>query len=292
MAALPLVAVAPSAPLLAGVVFVAGAADAVADVGMNALGVRVEQAREQSIMNRLHALWSLGSVGGSAVSAGALAAGVELPAQLLAVAVGGAGAVVVASRLVPDPEPRPRPRPRLGSVAGLIAAGVAIAIVEGAPVDWSAIYLTDTLEASATVASAAFVVYMAGMLGGRAGGDAVVDRLGVRRSILVGLGVTAAGTALVMSRWSAVAVLAGFGVWGLGVSVMAPLFYRLAGAHTQFGEGSGLAALTVGNRLGFLAGPATVGTLAASIGLSWAILAVVGVGLAGVTISMSGPFGR
>lgn len=289
---LPLVSIAPTGLILAAVVMAAGLSDAIADVGMNALAVRVEQARKHSIMSRLHALWSLGSFGGSAISAGALAIGVDLRIQLVAIGLGGVGAVTVASRLVPDPEPRPRPRPRWASVVGLALAGLAVAIVEGAPVDWSAIYLTDVTEATATAGGAAFLVYMGGMLVGRAGGDTVVDRVGVRAAILLGLGMTTLGVVVVLAGDAAVPAFVGFALWGLGVSVMAPLFYRLAGAHRQFGEGGGLAALTVGNRLGFLTGPATIGALAAVASLPAALGAGVGIGLAGVLVAIGVSFRR
>jgi predicted MFS family arabinose efflux permease len=287
LASLPLVAFAPSAVTLALVVAAAGLLDAVADVGMNALGVRVEEARGRSIMNRLHALWSVGSFGGSAVSAGALASGVGLRPQLLAIAAAGLMAVTVAARGLPDPAPRPRPRPRLSPVLALAVAGFAVALVEGAPVDWSAIFLTDVIGASPTTAGTGFLVYMGGMLTGRAAGDTLVDRLGLRRVLPVGLAMVAAGLAVVLVSNGPVGGLAGLALWGLGVSVVFPLFYRIAGAHRSLGEGAGLAALTVGSRIGFLSGPAAIGATAALTSLPLALGMMVGVGLIGAVVTIA-----
>jgi hypothetical protein len=70
--------------------------------------------------------------------------------------------------------------------------------------------------------------------------------------------------------------LVGFAVWGLGISVALPVLYKLAGSHPSLGEGSGLAALTVGTRLGFMAAPALVGVSATARSLPAALAVVVG----------------
>jgi hypothetical protein len=70
--------------------------------------------------------------------------------------------------------------------------------------------------------------------------------------------------------------LVGFAFWGLGISVALPVLYKLAGSHPSFGEGSGLAALTVGTRLGFMAAPALIGVTATAWSLPVALAVVVG----------------
>jgi hypothetical protein len=71
--------------------------------------------------------------------------------------------------------------------------------------------------------------------------------------------------------------LVGFAFWGLGISVVLPVLYKLAGGHESFSEGSGLAALTVGTRLGFMVSPALIGVAATAWGLPTALAVVVGV---------------
>jgi MFS family permease len=55
--------------LLAAALFVAGGADAVADVAENAQALRAERLYGRSILNSLHAMWSVGAVTGGAVGA-------------------------------------------------------------------------------------------------------------------------------------------------------------------------------------------------------------------------------
>ena len=69
-------ALAPSPGALAAALLAAGAADAVTDVAQNAQGLDVQRRYGRSIINQLHATWSVGAVGGGLLAAAAMAAGV------------------------------------------------------------------------------------------------------------------------------------------------------------------------------------------------------------------------
>lgn len=277
-ALVPLLAVVPSAALLSLLLAVMGVIDAQADVGMNAVGVRIDEAVGRSIMTRLHGLWSLGTLVGSGVSAIAILAGIGLGPQLVAVSVVGMVIVLVARPLIPDLAPRPRIGGRSGKLAlGLMIAGGTAVFIEGAPLDWSAIHLRDDLGSSAALAGVGVVVYTAGMLTGRLAGDHVVDRFGPLPTLYSGLALALVSTGLVVTAGQAGLALVGFALWGLGISVAVPVLYKLAGSHRSFSEGSGLAALTVGTRFGFMVAPALVGAAATAWSLPTAIAVVVGV---------------
>lgn len=283
---LPLVSVAPTAAYLAVVLALMGLVDSPSDVGMNAVGIRVEERLGRSIMNRLHGLWSLGTLIGSGGSALAILVGLALGPQLLMVAVVGLAAVLVAGRLVPDTAPRVRTGARSGTLAlGLMLAGGTLVFIEGAPFDWSAIYLLDNIGTGSAVASTGVILFTAGMLAGRLGGDHVVDRFGSLPTLFAGVALSLVAMLAVVTADATATALVGFGIWGLGISVAVPVLYKLAGSHRSFGEGSGLAALTVGTRLGFLVAPAVIGAGAAAWGLPTALGVIVGV--AGVASMMA-----
>ncbi len=283
---LPFIGVAPRAAILASVIAVAAIADSVADVGMNALAVRAQLARGQSIFTRLHGLWSLGSLGGGAIATAAASARVPLPLHLGAVAAACIGAIAWASTTLPDTEGTPRSRPRIRLALSVGALGGGVALVEGIPHDWGTIFLTDVAGVSATSAGTAFIALSGGMLVGRLLGDRVVDRFGIHPSMYGGLAVVAASLIALVTTDSHAVALGAFGVWGLGVAVVFPLLYRLAGSHRGFSEGTGLAALTLGSRVGFMAGPAAVAAVTEATSLPVGILVVVGVALVGTVVGV------
>lgn len=276
---LPTVGFSPNAVFLGAVVLTAAVVDSLADVGMNALAVRAQEARSHSIFTRLHAMWSIGSLGGATVSTGAANAGISLGIQLLALAAAGLVAVVAAIRFIPATELRPRVRSRPGLTLGIVVVGGAAVLVEAVPHDWSAIFLTDVVGTRASLAGLGFVCLSIGMVAGRLGGDRVVDRLGPTRSIYLGLATVTVAVVITIASPPLPLVLVALTGWGLGVSVVLPLLYRLAGSHHGFGEGTGLAALTVGSRLGYLVGPTAVGSLAVAASLPLSLAVVVGVSL-------------
>jgi predicted MFS family arabinose efflux permease len=158
----------------------------------------------------------------------------------------------------------------------MLAGGLA-AFVEGAPFDWGALFLTDVTGSSEALAGTGAILFAVGMLAGRVAGDHVVDRFGATRTLYAGIGLALLALLLVVGLRTAGPALVGFAVWGLGISVALPVLYKLAGSHPSFGEGSGLAALTVGTRLGFMAAPALVGVAATAWSLPTALALVVGI---------------
>lgn len=284
---LPLIAVVPTAFLLGTLLAVLGFVDAQTDVGMNAVGVRVEESVGRSIMTRLHGLWSLGTLVGSSLSALAVLAGIGLGPQLVGLSVAGLVIISYSARLVPDIAPRPGTGERSGRIAvGLMLAGATAVVVEGAPLDWGAIFLIDITGATGAVGGTGVIAFTAGMLVGRMAGDYAVDRFRGVPTLVTGILLSVASMLLVVLPGTTAMALIGFGFWGLGISVALPVLYKLAGAHPSFAQGAGLAALTVGTRLGFMAAPALIGLVASASSLSTALALVVGLAAAASLVTV------
>jgi fucose permease len=189
---MPLIAFAPSAVVLLVLLTGLGMLDVCNDVAMNAQGVIVQQRLGRSIMNRLHAMWSLGFTGGALVGSAASAAGASVRAQLLVVGAALFVTVSVVRRwLIPvDPPPNAAaltdeasttPRQRFSPVTILMGCAALGAIgLEVMPNDWSAVLMRDVFDFGR--ASGFGTTACAGvMLIGRLGGDHVLDRIGERR---------------------------------------------------------------------------------------------------------------
>jgi MFS family permease len=203
--------------------------------------------------------------------------GMPLGSCLVAMAVAGLVTLMVARRLTPDAPPRRREgRHFRGLAVGLMLAGATAVFIEAAPFDWGAIFLTDVTGASGAVAGAGVILFTAGLLAGRLAGDHLVDRFGNAPVLFSGLAVSVIAMLVVVATGLKATALVGFGVCGLGISVALPVLYKLAGSHRSFAEGSGLAALTVGTRLGFMVASALIGVAATSWRLPTALAVVIG----------------
>lgn len=272
--------------------------DVVVDIAMNLQGSWLSARRHAPVMNRLHGLWSLGTVIGGVIAARAAAAGVSLATHLLVVSgvllvtllfvgrgllpvdehVATDDVVDVADR--PDPvDPATTAQPSTGRLVLLAFAlsGAAAITVEVASSDWAAFRLSDDLGTSAGFAVLGFVAFTTGMTIGRFSGDSILLRLGADRLLYVAVALAViglVGATLVPNRW---VVLAAYVLAGLGVSTFFPRLYDEAAQHRGAAAGAGLGWMTAGSRVALLAVPTLVGVLAASrlsVGAAVAIVTV------------------
>ena len=283
-------------------VFVLGAAammvaDGLVDVSMNLQGSWLSARRHAPVMNRLHGLWSLGTVVGGLAAARAAGAGVSLPVHLTFASMLMIGSLLFVGRglLTVDEgdddsdenefdesgqagDGPGAKRSRAIRIALLVLAlsGACSITVELVSTDWAAFRLSEDFGAAAGFAGLGYVAFTVGMTVGRLGGDLVVMRIGDERLLrwaIVVSGLGLATAAFVPNRW---VVLVAYGVAGLGVSTFFPKLYDDA-AKFRGRRGLGLAWLRTGASVTALMIPTLVGVLAAtslSVGAATAIVAL------------------
>jgi MFS family permease len=277
---LPLIAVVPSALALAAVLTSLGFLDVQNDMAMNAQGVIVQEALSRSIMQRLHAAWSMGFVVGAGIGSIAAAAEISIGVHLTTVsALLLITLFVVRHRLVKVDPPAPErvPGARRGVSAVMVAMSVmavAIAWIEVTPNEWGAVILSD-VHHTTRAAGVATVVFAAAMLSGRLVGDHVVDRFGSRRVFDGALLVAFSGAGVLIVAPGLWLALVGFAIWGLGVSVLFPQLYGMAATLPGTSTGAGLGAMAMGQRLGGLISPLIVGAIAEAHNLRWSLAIIV-----------------
>ncbi len=269
--------------------------DVFIDVAMNVQGSELSARRRVPVMNRLHGLWSLGTVSGGIVTVLVNRADVSVQAHLAVVAMAllAVSLFVVPGLLRVDEPHHPEPiepayrwavpigeglhgtevmataeverairRRRFGPAAIVLGLGGATAMMlEVGNGDWAAFRLSVDFGSSAGVASAAFLLMTVGMTVGRLGGDWVQVRIGSMQ--LRRLGVTVAGIGSILATLVPVEAvsLVGFLVAGLGTSVLFPQLYDQA-ARLPGPPGSGFAAMLVGQRSTGIIVPLVIGGLA------------------------------
>lgn len=251
--------------------------DVFVDVAMNVQGSALSARRHTPVMNRLHGVWSLGTVVGGLTTVLLLRADVSTALHLMVVSILLIGALLFVAPgllrrdVVPElsaaaaaaTTSRPHVRSQLfGAAALLLAAGGATAMaMEVTNGDWASFRLADDLGASAGVAGLAFLAYTGGMTIGRLGGDWVQVRVGSVALIRWAAVISGVGTLAVTLIPSVALAIVGFLVAGLGTSTLFPQLYDRA-ARQPGPPGSGFASFLIGQRGAAVVVPLLVGALA------------------------------
>ncbi|MFE5667537.1 MFS transporter [Streptomyces niveus] len=307
-----------SVVLFATALLLAGAMDAITDVAQNAHGLRVQRRYGRSIINSFHAIWSIGAVTGGSMAAGAIALDLSLGQHLLISAVVFGIAACVALRFCltgPDTEPDAeaakeeakeetnggaaretgaesrelepqreeklrKTRLRTGYVlAALVLIAASGALVEDAGSSWAALYLSDSLHASGTLAASGYIALVGAQFVGRMIGDRLVDRFGQRTVARSGGLIAAVGMGLALAVPTATGTILGFATAGFGVATLVPAAMHEADELPGLKPGSGLTIVSWLMRLGFLLSPPIVGLVADSTSLRVGLLVVPLAGL-------------
>jgi len=283
---LPLPILAPTPFLVALALLFFGAFNSTLDVAMNAQAVEVEQRRGRALMSSFHAMFSVGGLAGALLSSVIAAAGVGAADHILAAALLGSVAILIARSALIAVAPSPSPvfvRPTRG-LLGLGVLALCALLAEGAIGDWSAVYLMDSRGASQSVAAAGFAAFSLAMAGGRFAGDHVARRLGAACLLRLSGALAAGGLLLALIVKEPVIAIAGFGLVGLGVANLIPVIFSAAGRAYAVAPGHGLAAVATTGYVGFLAGPPAIGLAAEVAGLP-AALGIVALACAAVAIA-------
>jgi hypothetical protein len=261
----------------------AGMGNSAWDVAMNVEGADVERRLGRTVMPRFHAGFSLGTVFGAGLSAGAAAIGVPVSTQLfLTAAVTAVVMNVVVRRFLPY-KPLPagqKPAMSVGQawreprtlLIGMILLGFGF--TEGTANDWLAISLVDGYGASETVGAIGFGTFVTAMTLARLFGGHAIERWG-RVAVLRGTAVSAtAGLLLVVSGVGLPIALFGALLWGAGSSLGFPIGMSSAADDPV----RAAIRVSVAGSIGygaFLAGPPLVGFLAEHFGVLNALLCVL-----------------
>jgi MFS family permease len=238
---------------------------------------RVEHHGGRRIMNRSHAFWSFGFFGAGVL--GALAARLAVPPQWHLAAVVPLTAVLVPlllgrfdgapQRSGGSDDPAHRfARPTVAIMA-LVLFSLSGLMLEGAGIDWSAIYMRDAFGTAPVFGAVAVTCVAFAQGGARYVADRFVERhspLAIARTLL---GVLGLGALLVSVAPAAPLALLGFGLLGVGTSVMFPLAMSAAAQRTDRPAATNVAALAQVSFVTFLLAPPLLGFVAQRWGIRW-----------------------
>jgi predicted MFS family arabinose efflux permease len=281
------------APAAIGLVLT-GLGTGVWDVAMNVEGADVERRLGRSLMPRLHAAFSLGTVTGAGLGAASAAMGVPVAVQIVVVAALLPGVVIVATRRflpvqVATPEEKAAGAGVLAAwreprtlLVGLLVLGFAF--TEGSANDWIAIAIVDGYGSGEAVGAVAFGFFVSAMTIGRLVGGSALERFGRVAVLRATAAIALAGLLLVALGGSTPVALCGALLWGVGASLGFPVGMSAA-ADDPVRAAARVSVVSSIGYTAFLAGPPLIGLLAEHAGILRALFVVLGALVLGLLAS-------
>lgn len=250
-----------------------GVCSGLTDVVMNARVSDLEVTHRRTLMNLNHAAFSF------AYAASAVATGVAREMELPPVALFAGVAVVIALAApfmvmpvrVVDGEAEGTAFP-----TSLVAWGGGIVLVaflvENAMEGWSALHIERTLGGGASEGAFGPAILGLTMGFGRLAGQVVAER--IREQVLLNGAACLGGVGMILAAVAPVPSVAylGFGISGLGVSVIAPTALALVGRHVSSASRTrAISRAAVIGFLGFFIGPPLIGAVSEATSLRFAL---------------------
>lgn len=267
------------------------------EIIINTEADRTEHAIGFRIMNRAHAFWSLGFFGAGLFGSWMAQLGLSpqmhlalvIPMALIATVLFLGGYEPAPHRAGTSIEKAPRFAAPSLAILVLVAVTLSAMILEGAAMDWSAIYMDTLFDPGPFLTGIAVATCALSQATMRFFADGIVERYspaGVSRVLLALLFV---GVLVVYFSPAPILSLIGFALIGIGTSVIFPLAMSAAAQRTDRPSVINVAALAQTSFVVFLLGPPLLGLIAETFGIRWSF----GVGLPFVVLSffMAGALG-
>ncbi|GLQ82901.1 MFS transporter [Mesorhizobium huakuii] len=268
------------------------------EIMLNVEADRTEFLVKRRIMNRAHSFWSMGFFG-AGLFGGALAhLGISpqlhlaliVPIVAISMALFLGGYQPAPSRFVGTGKKAPMlARPTL-PILVLVAVTLSAMLMEGASIDWSAIYMRTVFESGPFVAGFTVALFAFSQATTRFFADSFVDRYSPSGVARVLLAMMATGVVIVFFSPAPLFSMLGFALLGIGTSALFPLAISAAAQRTDRPAAINVAALSQISFVAFLLGPPLLGFVSDH----WGIRSAFGIGIPFIILSLltAGSLGR
>ncbi|WDZ81856.1 MFS transporter (plasmid) [Ensifer adhaerens] len=287
---LALTPILPSAEFVFGCLFLTGLLAGSLELTLNVEIGRIEAVKGFSIMNRSHGFWSVGFFVTAVTASFIRQAGIPMWSHMLFVAViVSILAMLTVKGMVNSPslavtEDAKAPFVAFPTLAlmPLCIIGIAAFLVEGAGLDWSAIYMRDVFGSTPFIGGSGLTLFALFMAVTRLTIDPVVDRFGAGPVARVLLITSVIGLALVWLTPHEYAALAGFALMGGGCSAVYPMAVSAAAQRTDRPSAINVAAVSQMAFVVFFLAPPLLGF----VGEAWGMRAAYAVCIPLILISI------
>jgi fucose permease len=257
---------APSYFLLCVSLFVTGIFSGFTDISMNALISIIEKKDKQNFMSAAHGFFSLGGFIGAGIGSILISRFSNPSYHMLLMS----SFIILTTLLlsknyqnIVEPEEEKNQEStnifkNIKPILGLSIVSFIIMFNEGAVEHWSNLFMFDIVNVSESQAGFGFVIFSLTMTFGRFLGDGVSKKIGAIKTISYGCVIALIAYFLILVSDFYVSVL-GFGVLGLGLSVIIPEVFRFAGKAKHINTSVAISVVSGIGFMGFLIGPVLLG---------------------------------
>lgn len=254
--------------------FVVGAFSGLTDVAMNAVVSQMEQEDDVNFMSSAHGFFSLGGFIGAVIGSFLLGVFSLAYQHMLIMAL-----LVVVSNLLlaryyfgytENQVSETKEKTSFKQLKPLFFLGFLGLVImgnEGAIEHWSSIYFTDVVNVTKkNLAGLGFTIFSIMMTIGRFFGDGISEKIGSVKIIILGTIFGALGYGFILTEALVFSII-GFGIIGLGLSVIVPELFRVAGQTKGISATKSISFVSASGFFGFLLGPIVLGYISDSYGL-------------------------
>lgn len=270
---------------LMAALFILGAGNAFMNVSMNAAAAIVERSEGINIMPFCHAMYSSGLIAGALIAsaAGALEIPVSVHLSVLGVLMAASYSIIhpVLNQLPQVQRSAAGFSLRSKSLLTLCALAFCFMMCEGAVTDWTAVYLKNELQSSASVSSLGYACFAVAMTAGRFSSNYFRAMMGGGTLMLTGVVITIIGLLLPVVIPTVPAGIIGFAAAGLGIANLVPIIFAASAKIEGIHPGAGIATVSVSGFLGLLLCRPFIGWLSEQRGLDTGLLFLMSVMLIG-----------
>lgn len=269
---------------LGAILFCFGVIGNMCNIAVNTQGVAAEKIFKKSIMSSFHGSWSIAGFTGALIGLLTMNIAVDtIPHFIIIFILIVINTSINYRYLIPGVATQAKKtsffsKPE-SSLVQLGIIGFFSMATEGAMFDWSGVYFKEIVHAPEQFIIVGYASFMIMMALGRFIGDAVISRLGRKRTLQISGILMFVGmmTAVVFPHFY-ICTFA-FMLVGIGVACNVPTVYSIAGQNKKVTPGVALAMVSSISFLGFLMGPPLIGYIAevSSLRYSYGIFAFFGI---------------
>lgn len=268
--------------------FILGAIGGILNVNMNIHAVIVEKLSKKRMMSGMHALWSVGCF----VGAGLFSILAKLGLDISIIA--GIHCIIIFITVVLIshyflPYKGAGNEKAIAIPKGIVTLFGILSVIsflgEGGMMDWSGVFLTEAKGVDLSLAGVGYAVFSVAMLVGRLIGDKIVQTFGEQCVVICGGIIASIGYIISIIMDDFIIIQVGFALLGLGAANIVPVVFTLLGKQNVMPINSAVTAVTSMGYLGVMFGPALLGFIAHSVGITavFCILATLFIVQAGIS---------